>query len=392
MWSLSAMTLLLWTGGTAIVPLLPPYLKSRGQSSATIGAVMAAYFALAVLTQYPIGRLSDRIGRRNVVVAGIAVFIIGSLGFAAFSGALLDVLARALQGIGTGAVTVASAAALAEHVEVQRRGRAFAVLYGSQSLGLAIGPLVGSAVGSSSMRLLFVAGAAFGAAAGVVGAVFVPSRALGVRDRPAAPALAEGEPQNLVRMRAARRGAVVAFAAIGLPAGLYESCWSLLLHARGATSFEIGLSWTLYCLPFALLSAPAGRWADRVDRRSLAAFGVVSSAIFALVYPTLHAVLWLVGLGCLEACGAVLVTPAALSLVSEWTAADRYGATQGTLETSRTASTAVGAAGCGALYGVGLDLPFVVVSALLLTCAVALVGSWRGLPGRVRRRVTPVAS
>jgi DHA1 family multidrug resistance protein-like MFS transporter len=185
-------------------------------------------------------------------------------------------------------------------------------------------------------------------------------------------------------------GALAIFAGTGLLGGLYESVWSLLLASRGATSVEIGLSWTMYCLPFALLSAPAGRLADHRSRKVLVVVGVLTSGLFALWYPEIHSVADLVALGCLDAVGGVLVTPAALSMLAEWTPANRHGAAQGALATSRTAATAVAAAGCGALFGVAKFLPFAAVALLLMVLGALALFVWRALPARALEGGAPV--
>src|ERR1700721_2539913 len=79
--SLLAMTFLLWIGASAIVPLLPTYLHGHGASTGLVGVVMASYFALSVVTQYPAGRVTDRVGAQAVIVAGLAIFVAGSVGF-----------------------------------------------------------------------------------------------------------------------------------------------------------------------------------------------------------------------------------------------------------------------------------------------------------------------
>src|SRR5580658_749185 len=180
--SLLVMTFLLWIGASAIVPLLPTYLHGHGASTGLVGVVMASYFALSVVTQYPAGRLTDRIGAKAVIVGGLVIFVAGSVGFALQSGAFPAIAYRSAQGIGAGAASVASAAMVAAHVAPERRGRAFALLYGSQSLALAVGPLAGGFVGASSMRVLFfgAAGLACAAATPVLLALPAePSRPLG---------------------------------------------------------------------------------------------------------------------------------------------------------------------------------------------------------------------
>jgi MFS transporter, DHA1 family, multidrug resistance protein len=343
---------------------------------------MASYFALSVVTQYPAGRLTDRYGARAVIVAGLAIFVAGSVGFALQSGALPAIAYRSAQGIGAGAASVASAAMVAAHVGATRRGRAFALLYGSQSLALAVGPLAGGFVGASSMRVLFFGAAVLACVAAAPVLVALPASASGqVADRAFddAPQVSPVHGANYSR---ALLGALAIFAGTGLLGGLYESVWSLLLASRGATSVEIGLSWTMYCLPFALLSAPAGRLADHNSRKTLVLVGVLTSGLFALWYPEIHSVAYLVVLGCLDAVGGVLVTPAALSMLAQWTPGDRHGAAQGALATSRTAATAVAAAGCGALFGVAKILPFAAVALGLAILGAYALFAWRGLPAR----------
>src|SRR5271165_6080529 len=87
-----------WIGASAILPLLPVYLRHHHASDAVVGAVMASYFAAAVLFQYPAGRLADRIGRRPVLLAGLILYAIGSVAFLAPTTPLADIAFRAMQG------------------------------------------------------------------------------------------------------------------------------------------------------------------------------------------------------------------------------------------------------------------------------------------------------
>ena len=377
--ALSGVTFLLWVGGSAIVPLLPTYLRAHAFSPALVGVVMASYFASSVITQYPLGRLSDRFGSRGVVAGGIVVFGIGSVGFALTTGAAGAITSRALQGAGAGAVTVAAASAIATAVGPGERGSGFGILYGAQMLALAVGPLVGGFVGASSMRILFLGAALLGALA------LVPVYGL-LAPRAKAAALPRRHPARALLRSPALVGTASIFAAVGLQTGMYESCWSLLLQSHRATSLAIGLSWTLYCLPYALLSAPSGRLADRLDRRVLVVAGMFTSSLFAVIYPLLDSATWLVGLGCIEAVGAVVVTPAALSILAEWTPGGSQGAAQGVIGTARTSFTAAAAAGCGALFGVSHPLPFDTVGVLMLALAMLAAYRWRALPGRARDR------
>src|SRR3954470_24807162 len=55
-------------GASAVLPLLPLYLRQNGTSVGLIGAVMGAYFVAGVLTQYGAGHIADHAGHRLVIL------------------------------------------------------------------------------------------------------------------------------------------------------------------------------------------------------------------------------------------------------------------------------------------------------------------------------------
>lgn len=401
--SLSLAVVLQWAGAGAILPLLPLYVKDHGGSDAVVGTVMAAYFAAAFLFQYGAGRISDRLGRLPVLVGGLLVYAAGSLLFLVPGPAALDVVFRALQGAGAGGAMVAALAMLAHAVPLSYRGRASGRIYGAQLGGLGVGPVLGSVAGVAAMHWLFVAaGVASIAAIGPVlaagrvasGQADVETEAEAERGEdgdvgPVRPATTEERWRGgwrLPRTAAERAvwGALLASAAIGLATGVYESCWTLLMTRHGAVSWEIGVSWTLFAVPFAIMSRPAGWIADRFDRRWLAVASLVWTTGFCAGYPFVPGVVLLMVLGIWESAGFALALPAAQSLLGEGTPAERHGHAQGLFAASQTGATALSAAAAGGLFGVAPWLPFdtaAIVCALLVALAALC---WRRVPGRVK--------
>jgi MFS family permease len=382
--TLTLTVFLQWMGATAIVPMLPLYIRHLGGSDGLAGVVMASFFAAGVLSQYPIGRLADRVGRRPVLIGGLMTYAVASFSF------LLPIIAweavglRALQGMGAGAATVASLAMISSSVSPGRRGRAFAAIYAGELGGMAVGPLVGSIVGIHFMWAMFLASGLLAGAA-CIPALRIHEPGGGAlrtaRTRP------DGTMAPLRRLRIGRPmvGALICGGALGLTSGVYDICWTLLLVARGASGLEIGISWTLFAVPFVLATRPSGWLADHMDRRMLVLAGIGASTVLCASYPFIDSVPALVLLGASEAMGFAAAMPAVQSLLTQGSVPSEVGRIQGLFATSQTALTAVSAAAAGAAFALAPWLPFVTVASIVFTGLAVVAFIWRQVPGRVAR-------
>ena len=138
----------------ALLPVLAIYAADlRGATPALIGLAVGGYGLTQAALQIPFGALSDRIGRRPVIVLGLAVFAIGSI-VAGLSDSIYGVIGgRFLQG--AGAVSATLAALLADVTRPQVRTRSMAVFgvgIGSAFLlALILGPVIAAATGAQSL-------------------------------------------------------------------------------------------------------------------------------------------------------------------------------------------------------------------------------------------------
>ncbi len=122
--------------------LLPLFYASHGLAIAEIGVLAATYPAVWGLAQVPTGALSDRIGRKGLIVAGM-VLQAGALGAIAASSSFGPwLLATALLGLGTAMVYPTLLAAVADVADPVWRGAAVGVYRLWRDLGFAFGAIV----------------------------------------------------------------------------------------------------------------------------------------------------------------------------------------------------------------------------------------------------------
>lgn len=137
-----------------IMPVFAYYGQSlEGYSPLWVGLAIGAYGLTQALFQIPMGMLSDRIGRKPVIVLGLLIFALGSL-IAALSDSVYGVaLGRAIQGLG--AIASAILALAADSSREEQRSKVMATI--GVSIGLAfavamvVGPLVTQCIGLSGL-------------------------------------------------------------------------------------------------------------------------------------------------------------------------------------------------------------------------------------------------
>lgn len=365
-----------WVGAGAVLPTLPVFLEQKGAGPALVGVAMAAFFVAGVIFQYPFGRLTDRIGERPVLVVGLLVYALASLAFLLPVSPWACVATRFLQGVGSGAVTVAALAAVGRHVPADSKGKAFARVYAGDIGGLAVGPLLGAIAGTDRLGALFAVSAVASTLAAVFVSRIVPGRAPLAAAAHAAQVVATRLLDTPERRR--RLGGLVLVAGIaGLTAGVYETCWTLLLDDRGASTWAIGLSWTLFCVPFVVVTPIAGHLADRFDRARLTVVSLGSTVLLVGIYPFIGSLAVIIALGVLEAAGTAIAFPAAQALLADSVPTAAVGRAQGMFTASQTAATAIAAAGGGVLFAVGPAVPFVTTSVVCVLMMGTLAVIWR---------------
>jgi MFS family permease len=130
--------------------LLPLYYAGAGLSIAQVGVLAAAYPAVWAVGQVGTGALSDRIGRKSLIVAGMLLQAVAIAAIAAGSSFDVWLTAAVILGLGTALVYPTLLAAIADVAEPEWRGSAVGVYRLWRDLGFAIGAIVAGLIADAA--------------------------------------------------------------------------------------------------------------------------------------------------------------------------------------------------------------------------------------------------
>lgn len=156
-----------------VLPILPLWAEEIGASPVQIGILTAAY-AVAQLLFAPVwGRLSDRHGRRPVILISLAGSAVASLIVGLAGTLVVLLLARILQGI-AGASYAAAQAYVADITTAKDRARGMGLIGAAFGLGFVLGPAIGALFSSIDQRLPFFVASGLAAVNLVIAYVRLP--------------------------------------------------------------------------------------------------------------------------------------------------------------------------------------------------------------------------
>ena len=118
----------------------------RDASPAELSWILDGYFIVLAALLVPAGGIADRLGRRRVFLAGVALFIVTSLLCAIAPTWELLVVARVLQGIGAAIIIPTSLALLLPLFPIERRAAGVGIWGAAAALAAAIGPPLGGVI------------------------------------------------------------------------------------------------------------------------------------------------------------------------------------------------------------------------------------------------------
>jgi len=373
-----------------VVPILPYYAKSLGTSPTTLGFLLAAYPAFQFVFSPIWGGLSDRVGRKPVMLATIAGSA-GALTLLGLSGSLLGLFAgRILGGIFGANISVATAY-VADVTREEERTRWMGMVGACYGIGFVLGPALGGLLapdldGSWPASAVFGATLSahiepFGYGIPMLLAALMAALNFGFASwELVEPDRRASREPSAGRLEVLRNPAVRRLCTINLMFSLavtqLESVFAYFMIDRYRFD-AMHVAFILVGMAVLMGSVQGGAMrplAARFGERALALAGFALMALSLLAVPFMPTVAWtLLPLG-LSALGRGVGQPPILSLVSMAAAPSERGSVMGTFQSSASLARVLGPAAAGAIYALHQSGPFVLAAGLMSIAWLIVIG------------------
>jgi MFS family permease len=323
-----------------VFPLMPRYARELGAPDAWIGLLFTSYSAMQFIFAPLWGRLSDRIGRRPVLLISIAMTALAFLGYGLAPNFAWLLTTRIFAGIATANLAVAQAY-VADVTPPEQRARGMGLIGAAFGFGFVMGPALGGLLARHSLGAPAFAAAGLALANGVAAFFILPEPE---RHRTAAPSASRlavfkealGQP-GVGRLLLCYFLAMAAFSAM-------ESTFALLSADRyRLTDLELGYVFAFIGACMVLVQgALVGPLARRLGEQRLLTIGTVLMVGGLASLPYAPGVPGLLAGTALLAVGNGLVQPSVTSLLSRWTHAERQGGSLGLAQSAAAFGRIIG--------------------------------------------------
>ena len=352
-----------------VVPILGRYAERFGANGLQVG-LMFASFSVAQMVFAPIlGRISDKVGRKPVIVFSLIGTAVGSFVTGAAGALWVLFLGRILDGASGASVAVAQGA-VADIAPSEQRARLMGMLGAAFGVGFVVGPALGGLAALGGPHVPFYLAGSIAAVNAVAAMIRLPET------KPDTSHITEKSQRGTALSPALKRFALVGFLSMLGFAG-FEATFSIWGEKQfGFTEGSASIVFVFVGVTLvAVQGGLIGPLTQRLGSRKLLRIGLSLVAVGLLLlgisntWPLLFIALFLLSLG------QGMSGPSGSALVAELAPVERRGEAIGYQQSTAAFGRVAGPVMAGALFDhVGISAPFF-VSGILILCAVGSVWS-----------------
>lgn len=336
-----------------VFPILPALLRDVthiDNVAPYIGVLVALHAVIQFVFAPVLGSLSDRLGRRPILLISLAGAAVNYLFLAVAENLWLLVLGRAITGLTSANMSVATAY-LTDISPEDQRARRFGLFNAMFGLGFIVGPVLGGALGDHWVRLPFIAAAVLNGANLLLALIGLPESREPSRAPIDVAALNPLKPLGWAWSQTPLRPMILIFFLFSLTGEAYATCWVLW----GGDTFQWNGLWTgLSLATFGICQALAqtllpGSAVRLLGERAAILLGTGCSML-ALLAMALATQSWMVfAIMPLFSIGGI-GTPALQSLATRQVGEDSQGRFQGVLASALSLAAIIGPLGFSSIY------------------------------------------
>lgn len=168
-----------------VIPILPFYIEDMGAGGMELGWLIASYAVMKLIFGPIWGGLSDRVGRKPILIIGILGYAITMIWFGLATELWMLFAARILSGILSSATAPTTMAFISDSTPAKDRGSGMGMLGAAGGIGTILGPALGGFVGGASLSTPFFIAAGFSVLSLFLAWIILPeSLPVGERTKP----------------------------------------------------------------------------------------------------------------------------------------------------------------------------------------------------------------
>jgi DHA1 family multidrug resistance protein-like MFS transporter len=366
-WILFFTMIVVMLGFGMIIPIMPFYIKSFGASGRVLGALMATYGLLQFLFAPFWGSLSDRFGRKPILMVGVLGNALAQLFFGFSTSLWMLFAARALAGILSSATLPTAMAYIGDVTSKEDRGKGMGMIGAAMGIGMVLGPGIGGILAASSLSTPFFLASALSFLALVLIYFVLPEPQRNVENARATKLVG----LQLGGLWTALRGpaGILFLLAFLLAFALsnFESVFGLYAADRYSyTPQQVGGVLTVIGLISAAMQGTAtGPLTRRFGEVNVIRVSLLSSSLAFLLLTQARSTWQILATVCYFVFSISLLNPAVSSLISK-RAIGGQGAAMGANNSFQSLGRVVGPLWAGNMYDISYNLPYLTGAFVML--------------------------
>ncbi|WP_127491777.1 MFS transporter [Paenibacillus glycanilyticus] len=368
--------LLVFTGIGLVIPIMPKFMETLGITGGIVGLLVAAFSLTQLLFSPLAGRLSDKFGRKRMIVIGMLVFAVSEAMFGFAESSVLLFVSRLLGGISAAMIMPAVMAYAADITTKEERASGMGFINAAITTGFIIGPGIGGYIAEFGIRAPFYAAGAAGVLAAVINLIILPESKPAQEDAVETAAAAGKEQRGfLTQLRYSYREpyflALIIVFVMSFGLANFETVFGLFVdHKFGYEPKDIAFIITFGSIAGAVVQVTIFSWILRTfGERRVISVCLLFAGLFIALTLFVHK-FWLVFAVTFIIFLAIDILRPAISTQMSMVAKDQQGYVAGLNSAFTSLGNIAGPIIAGFLFDADINYPYTLACVVLLLCFV----------------------